>query len=539
MYLYLGARTAERRGKKTFFFILCSISFVLAFGSKENAAMLPVSLFLYEILVIQENTYSFLRKNLKWILLFLGIILLSGLIYLSYTGGGIFSFRSGYRERSFSMMQRLLTEPRVILFYISLLVYPVANRLSIAHSISISTSLFHPVSTFLSILLILGSVAYLAYGARKHPLISFCFLFFFLNHLIESTIFPLELIYEHRNYIPSMLFFVPVAIGLIHLVELYSTKTIIKYSISVFIVLILISFGHSTFVRNFIWKNGISLWIDASEKAPDQFRVHHNLGLYYQDHGDNEKAITEYEKALKSPFIYMKNAVVKTYCNLGNLYEGLKDYKKAKFYYKKALQIKPDLHLAFNGLASIYYKEGENDLADRYLHRALKANPGDLRANYNMGLYLLKNRMPGKAIRHLIAVISSKGLENKTLLYLGIAYKQMGLNGRAVTYFREAKIMDPKNLTPHLHLAEIYYKTGNGRMAQKEMDAIVDLMVKDKALFYQIVDLILKKGNLGHIQLSQKIIFPLLLETVSDKSKILNKCEEYVKEVMGKEVRDK
>jgi hypothetical protein len=49
---------------------------------------------------------------------------------------------------------------------------------------------------------------------RSWPYLSFGVLFFFLNHLIESSIIPLELVFEHRNYIPSMFLFVPLANGL-------------------------------------------------------------------------------------------------------------------------------------------------------------------------------------------------------------------------------------------------------------------------------------------------------------------------------------
>jgi protein O-mannosyl-transferase len=529
MYLYMRARTTDSTstGQKVLFFISCFISFVLAFGSKENAVMLPVSLFLYEALIIQDHTGRFMRRNMKGFLIVLGATLLMGLAYLYYKGENLSSFiGGGYGNRPFSLGQRLLSEPRIIIFYVSLLIYPVPNRLSIAHSIQISTSLFDPIQTLLSIIFVFGAIAYLIFLARKHPLFSFCYLFFFLNHLIESTVFPLELIFEHRNYIPSMLFFVPVGIGFCHLLERYRKNKSMQFIFAAFVVLLLVGLGHSTFMRNFTWKNPISLWTDASEKAPDQFRVHHNLGSYYQNHGYNDKAVVEYQKALTSPFIYRKSEVVKTYCNLGSLYEGLKDYGRAEFFYKKALQLKPNFSHTLNGLASIYDKAGKSDIADQYIHKAFKANPGDARANLNMGLYFLKNKLPDKALNYLLAVKDSKVLGKDVLFYLGIAYKQTGLYGRAVTYFREAKIIDPKNVTPTLYLAEIYHKTGNCRMARKEMNNIVDLMMEYENIFSQIMDLISRKGGPDHIELSPKIILSLLSKACNDKSKRLIELRE-------------
>jgi len=55
MFFYLKARISETGSKKIIFFILCFVSFVMALGSKENAAILPLSVFLYEIVILQED----------------------------------------------------------------------------------------------------------------------------------------------------------------------------------------------------------------------------------------------------------------------------------------------------------------------------------------------------------------------------------------------------------------------------------------------------------------------------------------------------
>ena len=65
MYYYLKTRTETITGRKPLFFILCFVSFLRAFGSKENAVMLPMSLLLYEMLIIQEETEKFLRNSIK------------------------------------------------------------------------------------------------------------------------------------------------------------------------------------------------------------------------------------------------------------------------------------------------------------------------------------------------------------------------------------------------------------------------------------------------------------------------------------------
>jgi len=521
MFFYLKARTTEKRGKGVLYYLFCLLAFAMAFGSKENAALLPLSLFLYEILIIGKRQGRETYGKIKIFFIIIGVTVLFCLLYLYYINGNVLSFMDGYGQRPFSLKQRLLTEPRVIIFYISLLIYPVPGRLSLMHSIHISKSLFSPMSTVVAIVFILGAIGYLVYKARKWPLLSFSFLFFFLNHMIESTIFPLELIYEHRNYVPSMFFFVPVSIGLCYLLDFYKTKRLMRTAVSVLIVFLLIGYGHATFIRNIVWKNEKSLWIDTVEKAPGQFRAHHNLGKFYKDHGYMEKAISEYHKALNSPFIHRMDEKFIAYYNLGRLWDELNNQEKAKYFYKKVLQIKPGFAQALVNLSSIYNREGRNNLADEYLFEAFKANPHDISVNLNMGLYFLRAGSPEKAIHYFLILKNDQKLGKNSSMYLGIAYKQLGLYGKAAICFRKSIQLNPKNITPRLQLMEIYSMTGHESMCRQETQTIVTLMSQDNKLFHKIMELIIKKGGLGHVDLSADLLLPLISKACYEKSKQL------------------
>ncbi len=241
----------------------------MGFGSKENAALLPASLFLYEILLIQREGWAWWRKRLGAVLAVMAAVLILLCAYLYYRKGGILPFIDEYANRPFSLTQRLLTESRILLFYISLLIYPVPWRFSVAHSVQISSSLFDPVTTLASILILLLGLIFLLFFAKKRPLVSFSFLFFFANHLIESTLLPLELVFEHRNYVPSMLFFLPVALAIFH--PLWRGTNQVRerhYVVSASLVLVIIGIAYSTFLRNIDWKTPETLWMNALQKAP-------------------------------------------------------------------------------------------------------------------------------------------------------------------------------------------------------------------------------------------------------------------------------
>ncbi len=526
MYWYLRARTSSTQAKRISFFALCVLFFCLALGSKENAAMFPLSILLYEVLILQPDPPQFFRKNFPKLLAALGLILFIGFGYLYIKTGNIFSFLNGYENRPFTLGQRLLTEPRVILSYISLLFYPMPNRLNIAHDFQISTSIFSPITTLLSILVLVVMVGGAILLGKRQRLISFSILFFFLNHIIESSIFPLELVFEHRNYLPSFFLFVPVAIGFQYLLDTFAPKTTMKAILCSFIILVLIGFGHSTFMRNFTWKNERSLWTDAAEKSPNLRRPHHNLGRYYQDHGYYDMAIKEYQKALESTSMNSRIGTFVTYYNLGKLYARKNDYETAKSFYDKAVSINSDFPPLYNDMAALFDRKGEYGLAHKYLAKALELSPQDLLATFNMGFYYLRQQQPEKAIFYLNRVVGNEDqFGDRVPLYLGIAFKQTGRLGRAAIFFQQAKSQNPKNIKARLHLGEIYFRTGERKKAEREIAEAIDL-IPNEELFEKILRDLTGNGEMKNLQPNKDVIIPLMRSALMKKSKVLNQWAE-------------
>ena len=134
-----------------------------------------------------------------------------------------------------------MTEPRVLCIYLSQLFYPVPTRLSIEHDIIYSTSLIRPWTTLPAILGVFFLIGLAGRQMRRRPMLSFAILFFFLNHAVESSVLPLELIFEHRNYLPSMFLFVPVAIGLQRVLDFYRAKQSVLYPVLIAFIVLLVA----------------------------------------------------------------------------------------------------------------------------------------------------------------------------------------------------------------------------------------------------------------------------------------------------------
>jgi protein O-mannosyl-transferase len=332
-------------------------------------------------------------------------------------------------------------------------------------------------------------------------LFAYCILFFIVNHLIESTIFSLELIFEHRNYLPSMLFFIPVAAGLCYLLDHFAHRKRMKYVLCAFIVLLLVGFGHSTFMRNFTWKNGESLWIDASEKAPGEFRVHHNLGRFYQDHGFRQAAIEEYKKALQAPVGHRRDEEIVTHYNLAKL-------------------------------SALLDRLGETESANALLRRVLEFDPCDGHANLNTGLHYLRIKEHDKAIQHLTKARESVALEGDRLLYLGIAYKQRGEYGRSSIYLRRALDLRHRAMDAHLHLAEVYARTGLPAKAELEAEKAIELLMEDKRHLYRIIRQMTEPAETLHAEPALEIILPFISKVLGKRSAELNELEELIDETL-------
>ncbi|MHA6204396.1 tetratricopeptide repeat protein [Dyella soli] len=117
--------------------------------------------------------------------------------------------------RPWTLGQRLLTEPRVLMDYLELLWLPRPFTAGLFNDqIQASSSLWSPATTLPALLGVIGLIAGGWLSRRKAPALATALLFYFVGQSLESSTIPLELYFEHRNYLPAMLMFWPLALWL-------------------------------------------------------------------------------------------------------------------------------------------------------------------------------------------------------------------------------------------------------------------------------------------------------------------------------------
>jgi protein O-mannosyl-transferase len=267
------------------------ISLLLALFSKENAVLIPLIIVLIElVLYSKEKPWSLIHQLSKQIKLISFVVIAA--LAIAALWWAIDYASGGFNNRPFTMLERILTESRVLCFYISLILIPRINGFGLFHDdIAISTSLLSPWTTLTSIIFILGLLATAFYYRKKNPLFSLGIGWFFVGHLLESTFFALEIAHEHRNNLPSIGIIIA-AFALIPLVKIDSKKVVLSV---LFIALIL---GSTTWLRAKQWGNYQTLAYYEAEHHPESPAIQALLSNAAHQAGDVEIATEAIKKAM-------------------------------------------------------------------------------------------------------------------------------------------------------------------------------------------------------------------------------------------------
>jgi len=202
LLLHIHGRERGGRAGAAGLMLAWGIAWPLSILSKETGALFPVFALAWE-LIVRRSSQGRLDRWARAFAALVGVVLLAGLAYaLSPRAQWLWA---GYDLRPFSLVERLLTEGRVLWFYLGLMVAPRLEALGLYHDdIALSTALFSPWTT-LPALLGLAGLVWLAWRVRtRAPLVAFGIAWFLIGHALESTALPLEIAHEHRNYLPVL-----------------------------------------------------------------------------------------------------------------------------------------------------------------------------------------------------------------------------------------------------------------------------------------------------------------------------------------------
>lgn len=277
LYLHVRLQLAQTP-KRAYFWMTFAVGAgtVLATFSKENGALLPLLILVIEFCLPKQG-----KPAWQWraVFLWLPSIAIAVILarYINFSD-------NPWPNRNFNMIERLLTEARIVCEYLLHLFVPrIEGNGLYQDGYVISKGLLQPFSTILAIGFLTALLVFAFCIRRTAPVITLAILFFFSAHLMESTVVGLELYFEHRNYLAALFLFLPLAWYCVVFTPRFKLLPLIA-------VVILAILASMTWLRANLWSDNDKLelyWVQSATNSP---RAINSMAAFYMNQNQYEKA---------------------------------------------------------------------------------------------------------------------------------------------------------------------------------------------------------------------------------------------------------
>lgn len=446
-------------GEKNKHLVIALIFFVLSLLSKSQAMTLPVLLFAFD--------YWYKRKVCTKIFLekipFFAFAVVFGIltVFMREEAGHL------NPTSMFSFLDKLCFTFYAFQMYLFKLIVPV--NLSAFYPVPDKTDNFLPVEFFIAPIIILILIFFIWRWFRYNRNVIFGTLFFLITiSIVTLKIIPFghQIIAERYGYIPYIGIFMIAGSFYNRIAEQQKlnpksyNKTLFTIILSAFILF----FSITTFSRNFIWKNSITLYTDVILKNPDIALPYYNRGLAKVSMNDLKGAVEDFTAAIKSKH-YKTNEVFRFYISRGNTFKllnlpdkAMEDYNKgiemnpdyAEAYYnrgnlkaktkdfvgamndyKKAIVLNPEFHPAYTQLGTLKAMMNQMDEAMQYFNKALEIKPDFTEALLNRGIAEISLRDYKGAVRDFSKVTEINPSDAYAWFNKGIAELNLSMKDKA------------------------------------------------------------------------------------------------------------
>jgi Flp pilus assembly protein TadD len=420
LYWYLrGAREPERT-RKSWFYGLALLSFVLAALSKPVAVVLPGIIILFELLRGRGRLVS-LWKTAFWLVpvLLVSALVITILLKVMVEAGGVYPYRGG------SFLANLLVAFRLFILNIKLMMLEV--NFSPIYILILPERIFG-LGTWVFVFLNLGLIGFAVFMFRRSRVVSFCVFWFYVTMLPFSNIIPISTPLADRYvFLSSFAYCVLVALGLERLWAIKHerlSRDFFPYLTTALLIGLIAGYAYMTVQQNRAWRNSFTLWSDALAKNPKNPAAMNGLAVIYLDNGMDNEACELLETAVETiPLDPLSHN------NLGTAYERLGQYAQSEHHYLIALSLKPD-----------YYE-----------------------ARLNLGLLAFRVNKFEKAIAIFADLLAENPHDATLHLQIGIVYEKAGQLAEAIREYEKTIALTPHAMYPYERLAHLYLEKFNDR----------------------------------------------------------------------------
>lgn len=496
---------------KRFFYVFSWFLCLAGMLTKENVVILPCAVLLCELCFFKTSE----KFSWKYTLPFLALLPLIP-IMLFLVKPFTFVDLDKLMVHPWTGFEYALTQLRVLVTYIRLLLVPLNQNLDYAYPVA--KSLWEwPIALSFLFLLFVFIAAFRLFS--KYRLISFCIFWFFITLVPESSVIPLEdIIFEHRLYLPFVGFSLFLVSGAYYLFGKNNFKIIVLILCGM-----IVGYSFLAYSRNAVWKDEFTLWQDVIQKSPHKARPCTNLGVVYVQEGKLDQAIALFKRAIE---IDPRHSTA--YNNLGEIYVHRGRNEEAIAMFKKAIELTPFFSAAYvnlckasnsigaqaqalsacgraieinqystdgyNNLGALYYGMGKYDAARQLFKKAVEINPYSSEGNSNLGMLVFMQGEREKALFLLKKAIALDPLYAAGHSNLGVVFAALGQRKEAIAQFKKAIEIKPMYADAYGNLALVYLEDKQYGLAAQYYD-------KAKALGF--TSLFISEKLKSHLELKE------------------------------------
>ena len=428
-------------------------AFVLGMGSKEIVVTLP-----FACLLLDACFFPAQRRQTAW--LAGGALVTAAVVAVLYLPG-LPELTARYPNRAFSPLERLLTEPRVLWHYLSLLAWPAPERLHLDYHVPLSRTLWQPPTTLpaLAGLLLLALAGWRL--RRRAPLAAFAVLFFLLASALEASFVNLEIAFIHRLYLPSLF----LAAGLLALLPAAALQ---RGNLP--LLLLAAALALATIERNREWRDENRFWALDLERGASPFRALMNRGAALIDRGHAREAARVMTQSL--PLVSGRERLLLE-IQIAGAWFSIEEFDRARAWLERLRQRVGDRPEILFQLAEVELRDGRPDAAAALLP-ALRTQP-----YYRLHARLIEALIAGvrngpqarvAALRQLLADLPfglDSQLAEMVAMHLADALLAAGEFDRAYALYREATARRPDNYFAWRQLYRMQRSAGDTANAER------------------------------------------------------------------------
>lgn len=463
----------------------------LGMASKEVMITAPMLILWYDRVFV-GSTWQAIRQKRSWY--YASLIATSAILFLAmYSQRGRYSEFSGARH---SGLIYLLNQPRVLLLYAKLLVWPSPQCIDYNWPMSYSASEIIP--ALLPITLIVGVILR---NLFRYPKLAFAFGSVFLVLSVTSSIVAVQdLVMEHRMYLPSLLLIVALLTSFAWLgSKILSNQeahpsaeppAIWPKAAVTLCILLAIPLGIRTHFRNRDYANYEAMWTQVLQVVPLSRRARTKWVATLAQENKLDQLLAESEALLVQ---YPQEPVA--ILTLAEAHQVRHEPDKVIPLAKRALGSTGYQDEAHYLLASSYSALKQSDLAIEHYQQALALNPIFLRAWHGLGRELALREQLDDAIFCFRKAIAVNRTRSDALQDLALALDLQGKPAEAESLFVEYLQISPQHISARTNYADLLRRQGKLSQAADQLELALKQTPDSASLWAQLASL--------HIQLQQ------------------------------------